>query len=104
MDEIARIIQGLRITRPSISIDELLALDSPSASFEAHVPAETGQDFWIYTVNGNLIDGDAMVVRASLPVAAENLAQGGLMDTIKAAWNYNANTGLQAQVEVRAIQ
>lgn len=104
MEEVARIIQGLRLTRPSVDVDQLLAMVDPAAEFEAHIPAETGRDFWIYTIDGKLLDGEAMVVRASLPQQAETMAQEGLRDSIKAARNYNANTGLQAQVEVRALQ
>lgn len=104
MEEVARIVQGLRLTRPTISLEQLLALESPLAEFEAHVPAETGRDWWIYTIDGKMLDGEAMVIRASLPNQAESLAQEGLRDTIRAAKNYNANTGLQAEVEVRALQ
>lgn len=104
MEEVARIVQGLRLTRPSITLEQLLALESPLAEFEAHVPAETGRDFWIYTIDGKTLDGEAMVVRASLPNQAESMAQEGLRDTIKAAKNYDANTGIQAEVEVRPLQ
>ena len=104
MREVARIVQGLRLTRPSINLEQLLALESPIAEFEAHVPAETGRDWWIYTIDGKTLDGEAMVVRASLPNQAEVMAQEGLIDTIKAAKKFNANTGLQAEVEVRALQ
>lgn len=104
MEEVARIIQGLRLTRPSIDTEQLLALTEPSAEFEAHVPAETGKAFWLYSVNGKSLDGDFIVVRATLPQQAETMAQEGLRDTIKAARLYDANTGLQAQVEVRPLQ
>ena len=106
MDEVSRIVTGLRMTRPSITLEQLLALEEPSAQFEAHVAADVGKDFWIYTVNGQLCDGEAIVVRASkfLPEVAETLAQEGLRDTIKAAKTYNANTGLQATVEVKGLQ
>ena len=106
MDEVSRIIQGLRLTYKSITLGELVELESPSAEFEAHVAADVGKDYWIYTVNGRLLDGEAIVVRASkfFPDVAENLAQEGLRDTIKAAKRYNANTGLQATVEVRGLQ
>jgi len=104
MDEVSRIVTGLRLTCPSITLEQLLALDSPSASFEAHVPAETGKDFWIYTVNGQTLDGEVIVVRANYPGGAETMAQEGLRDTIMAARNYDANTGLQSTVEVRTVQ
>lgn len=104
MDEISRIVTGLRLTCPSINLEQLLALDSPSASFEAHVPAETGKDFWIYTVNGKTLDGECIVVRAAFPQLAEQLAQEGLDYTIKSARFHDANTGLQSTVEVRALQ
>lgn len=106
MDELCRVIQGLRLTRKSITTDELIAFEEPRAEFEAHVAADVGKDYWIYTVNGRLLDGEAIVVRASkfFPDVAENLAQEGLRDTIKAAKRYNANTGLQATVEVRGLQ
>jgi len=105
MDEVAQIIQGLRITRPSINFEQLLALADPSAQFEAHCAADVGKDFWIYTVNGSLLEGEAIVVRASkfFPEVAEDLAQNGLADTIKAARNFDANTGLQATVEVKGL-
>ena len=106
MDELCRVIQGLRLIRKSITVDELVALEEPRAEFEAHVAADVGKDYWIYTVNGRLLDGEAIVVRASkfFPDVAENLAQEGLRDTIKAAKRYNANTGLQSTVEVRGLQ
>lgn len=103
MDDLSRICTGLRLTRPSLSAEQLLALDNPSAEFEAHVPAETGLDFWIYTINGNTYDGEAMVVRAKLPNGAETLAQEGLRDTLKALRHYQTNTGLQAEVEVKPV-
>ncbi len=101
MDNIAQICTGLRITRPSLSAEQLLALDSPSAEFEAHIPADSGPDFWIYTINGNTYDGECMVVRAALPIKAETMAQEGLRDTIRALRRFEHNTGLQAQVEVK---
>lgn len=106
MDEVARIVTGLRLTRPSITLEQLLALTDPSASFEAHVAADVGKDFWIYTINGQLLDGEAIVVRASkfFPEVAEDIAQNGLADTIKAAKSFDANTGLQATVEMKGLQ
>ena len=101
MDDIARICTGLRLTRPSLNAEQLLALINPSAEFEAHVPAETGADFWIYTINGNTYDGESIVIRAKLPNHAETLAQEGLRDTLKALRHYQDNTGLQAEVEVK---
>ena len=110
MDEVSRIIQGLRLTYKSITLGELVELESPSAEFEAHVAADVGKDFWIYSINADgrrfLLDGEAMVVRASkfMPDIAEMLAQEGLRDTIKAAEKFDANTGLQATVEVRGLE
>lgn len=104
MEELARVIEGLRASRPSITLEQLLALYNPSAEFEAHVPAETGRDYWVYTINGKLLDGEAMVVRASLPNQAESLAQEGLSDTIEAAKRFDVNTGLQTTVEVRGVE
>jgi hypothetical protein len=104
MDELLRVCQGLSATRPQINLEQLLALVEPSATFEAHIPAETGRDFWVYTVDGNTLEGEAIVVRASLPNQAEAMAQEGLHDTIKAANKFNANTGLQAEVEVRGVE
>ena len=102
MDQIAQIVTGLRLTRPSIDYQQLLALVEPKAEFEAHVPAEDGgRDCWIYTVDGKLVNGEAIVVRARMPIQAETLAQEGLADTIAALRKYDANTGLQASVEVR---
>jgi len=104
MDELLRVCSGLSATRPQINLEQLLALESPSASFEAHISAETGRDYWIYTVDGNTLEGEAIVVRASLPNQAENLAPVGLLDTIKAARKYDANTGIQGTVEVRGVE
>ena len=104
MNELVRVCQGLSATRPQIDLEQLLALDSPSATFEAHIPAEQGRDFWIYTVNGNTLEGEAIVVRASLPGQAESLAQEGLADTIAAAKKFDTNTGLQSTVEVRGVE
>ena len=104
MNELARLFNGLKLSRPSIELGDLLTLDDPKATFEAHVPAETGRDFWVYTVSGNLVDGEAIVVRASLPQQAETLAQEGLRDTIKSLRHFDANTGIQTEVEVRPLQ
>lgn len=106
MDEVCKIIQGLRLVYKSITLEELVDMESPSAQFEAHVAAEVGKDYWIYSVNHRLLDGEAIVVRASkfMPDVAEMLAQEGLQDTIKAAKKFDANTGLQATVEVRGVE
>lgn len=101
MDQISQICLGLKASRPSLDAPQLLALENPSAEFEAHIPAETGPDFWVYTINGSTYDGECMVVRAKLPNAAETLAQEGLRDTIKALKHYDENTGIHAEVEVR---
>jgi len=106
MDDVARILDGLRVTRPSLTVEQLLALDAPRAEFEAHVPMNGGLDVWIYTVNGSTLDGDAMVVRAALVQQAERLAQEGLRHTIQYWRDYadtdgdDASAGLQATVEV----
>lgn len=104
MDELLRVCQGLSATRPQIDLEQLLALVDPSATFEAHIPAEQGRDFWVYTVNGNTLEGEAIVVRASLPNQAECMAQEGLQDTIAAAKRFDVNTGLTAEVEVRGVE
>lgn len=101
MEDVARICTGLRLTRPSLNAEQLLALVNPSAEFEAHVPADKGLDYWIYTINGNTFDGESIVVRAKLPIAAETMAQEGLRTTLQALRDYDANTGLQAEVEMR---
>lgn len=99
-----RVVSGLRLSRPSIDFEQLLALVDPSAEFEAHIPAEQGRDYWVYTINGNMLDGECMVVRASLPNQAEMMAQEGLADTIQAARKFDVNTGLQSTVEVRGVE
>ena len=104
MDDLLRVCQGLSATRPQINLEQLLALDSPSATFEAHLPAETGRDYWIYTVDGKTLEGEAIVVRASLPNQAECMAQEGLQDTIAAARKFDLNTGLQGTVEMRGME
>lgn len=104
MNELMRVCQGLSSTRPQINLEQLIALESPLATFEAHIPAESGRDYWVYTVDGNTLEGDAIIVRASLPNQAEAMAQEGLADTIQAAIKYNANTGLTAEVEVRGAE
>lgn len=104
MNELMRIVSGLRSSRPSINLEQLLALVEPRAEFEAHIPAETGRDFWIYTVDGKTLDGEVIVVRASLPNQAEAMAQEGLSDTISAAKKFDANTGLSIETEVRGVQ
>lgn len=104
MEELLRVCQGLSATRPSIDLEQLLALVSPSAEFEAHIPADTGRDYWVYTINGNTLEGEVIVVRASLPGQAETMAQEGLHDSIKAAQKFDMNTGLQSTVEVRGVE
>lgn len=104
--EVCKIIQGLRLVYKSISLDELCELEEPRAEFEAHVSSDVGQDFWIYSVNQRLLDGDAIVVRAPkfMPDMAEMRAQEGLLATIKLAKKFDANTGLQVTAEVRGVQ
>ena len=104
MNELLRVCQGLSATRPQINLEQLLALESPCATFEAHIPAEQGKDFWIYTVDGKTLEGEAIVVRASLPMQAEGLAQSGLADTIESARKFDMTTGLQSTVEVRGVE
>jgi len=113
MDEVAQIVQGLRIKLPSIDTEQLLALSEPSAHFEQHVAADAGKDFWIFSIESDglryLWDGDALVIPASkviavlIPDYVETRAQEVLSDTIKAARNFDANTGLQATVEVKGL-
>jgi hypothetical protein len=104
MNELLRVCQGLSATRPQINLEQLLALESPSATFEAHIPAEQGKDFWIYTIDGKTLEGEAIVVRASLPMQAEAMAQSGLAETIESARKFDMNTGLQSTVEVRGVE
>lgn len=99
-----RVCQGLSATRPQINLEQLLALESPFATFEVHIAAEQGRDYWVYTINDCTLEGEVIVVRASLPNQAEMMAQEGLSDTIAAAKRYDANTGLQAEVEVRGVE
>ena len=54
--------------------------------------------------NGKTLDGECIVVRSNYPGGAETLAQEGLRDTIAAARSFSANTGLQAEVEMRPQQ
>lgn len=68
------------------------------------MPSEVGKDFWIYSVSGQTLDGECIVVRSNYPGGAETMAQEGLRDTIAAARSFNANTGLQAEVQVRPVQ
>lgn len=104
MEELLRVCKGLSASRPSIDLEQLLALASPSAEFEAHIPADEGRDYWVYTINGKTLDGEVIVVRASLPNQAETLAQEGLNDSIDAARKFDMNTGLQSTVEVRGVE
>jgi len=103
MDDISRIHQGLRATLPSVDYNGLLAMEDPSPTFEAHAPAETGPDCWLYSVNGHLVNGEAMLVRGRLPLEAEMLAQEGLRDTLIALRKMRDETGVQASVEVRGV-
>jgi hypothetical protein len=72
-------------------------MEAPSAEFEAHVPAEIGEDFWLYTINGKTLMGEVMVVRARHPIEAETRAQEGLRDTIEAFRRVRDETGIQAR-------
>lgn len=101
MDTISQIHAGLRATLPSIDYNDLLAMEDPSAEFEAHCAAETGKDYWFYSVCGKLVNGDVILVRASTPLTAETLAQEGLRDTLAALRRHRDNTGLEATVEMR---
>lgn len=104
MEELLRVCKGLSATRPSLDLEQLLALASPYAEFEAHIPADQGRDYWVYTINGKTLDGEVIVVRASLPNQAETLAQEGLNDSIEAARKFDMNTGLKSTVEVRGVE
>lgn len=101
MDILSQIHAGLRATLPSIDYDGLLALEQPSAEFEAHHPAETGKDYWFYSVSGRLVNGEVIVVRAKLPIEAETLAQEGLRETLAALRRMRDETGVESTVEVR---
>ena len=113
--EVCKIIQGLRLVYKSISLDELCELEEPRAEFEEHVAADVGPDFWIFLISSHgekfLLDGDAMVLRASKFIATfklspvvEQQAQEFLQETIKLAKKFDANTGLQVTAEVRGVQ
>jgi hypothetical protein len=104
MNELSQIITGLRLTRPSLNAEQLLALVDPEPVAEQRVVAEVGLPYWIFSVNGSSFDGEFIVVRASLPSQADQLAAGGLRDTIAALRHHDANTGLQATVEMRPMQ
>lgn len=106
MNDLQATLVGLQSTLPLLTPDEFLALEEPSAEFEAHVPAETGEDFWIYSVCGKTFNGELMVIRAPkfMPGLAETRAQDGLAETIAAYKRYQDNTGLQATVEVRGLE
>lgn len=97
------ICMGLKATLPSIDQAGLLTIEEPRAVFEAHAVAESGPDYWVYSVNGKTLDGELMVVRASLPIQAETLAQEGLRDTIAALVRLRDETGIQATVEMRGV-
>ena len=101
MNEISRVCQGLSVSRPSLDPQQLLALIDPSPEFEAHIPAETGKDAWIYTVNGKTLEGECLVVRATWPWQAETLAQEGLADTIAALRKLDQATGLSVSAEAK---
>ena len=101
MNDLARILTMLAATRPSIELGDLL-INEPSATFEQHLPADDGgRDIWIYTVNGATLDGDCIVVRARIPIEAETMAQEGLAATVASLKNFDANTGLHAEVTVQ---
>lgn len=106
MNELSRVLNGLAADRQSLTVAELLAMESPSAEFEAHIPADVGNDFWVYSVNGNSFNGDFIVVRAPkfMPQIAEDRAQEGLRETVKLVRTFDASTGLQATVEVRGVE
>jgi hypothetical protein len=106
MNELSRVLNGLAADRQNLTVAELLAMESPSAEFEAHVPSDIGGDFWIYSVNGKAFNGDFIVVRAPkfMPQIAEDRAQEGLRETIKLCKALDTSTGLQATVEVRGVE
>ena len=106
MNELAHVLNGLQARLPSLTVAELLALEDPSPEFEAHVAADVGQDFWIYSVNGHAFNGDFIVVTAPkfMPQLAEDRAQEGLRETLRLVKTFDASTGLQATVEVRGVE
>jgi len=106
MNELQSVLLALQSTLPLLTPDEFLTLEEPHAEFEAHVPAEVGEDFWIYSVNGKTFNGELMVIRAPkfMVGLAETRAQEGLAETIAAYKRYQDNTGLQATVEVRGLE
>lgn len=100
MNDVSRILTMLAVTRPAIQWADLAEGDR-SATFEAHVPADVGDDIWIYTVDGATVAGDCIVVRAKSPIQAETLAQEGLRASCASAKTFDAGTGLHATVEMR---
>ena len=96
--------QMLRTTRPSLTWQQLAEADA--SLLHPEFEASDGHD-WLYTVSdqgpggiGKTIDGDCLLVRASSPLAAEQLAYEIIQDTARHASNF-MTVGAHVEVGVR---
>ena len=96
--------QMLRTTRPSMSWQQLAEADASLLCPEFE--ASDGQE-WLYTISdqgpggiGKTIDGDCLLVCASSPLAAEQLAHEIIQDAARHASNF-MTVGAHIEVGVR---
>ena len=96
--------QMLRTTRPSMSWQQLAEADASLLCPEFE--ASDGQD-WLYTISdqgpggiGKTIDGDCLLVHASLPLAAERLAFEIIQDVARHASSY-MDAGINIETGIR---
>ena len=98
--------QMLRTTRPSITWQQLA--ESDASLLHPEFEASDGQD-WLYTVSdqgpggiGKTIDGDCLLVHASSPSAAEQLAHEIIQDAARHVSNY-MTVGAHVEVGIREV-
>ena len=96
----------LRTTRPSITWQQLA--ESDASLLHPEFEASDGQD-WLYTVSdqgpggiGKTIDGDCLLVHASSPSAAEQLAHEIIQDAARHVSNY-MTVGAHVEVGIREV-
>lgn len=96
--------QMLRTTRPSMTWQQLA--ESDASLLHPEFETSDGQD-WLYTVSdqgpggiGKTIDGDCLLVNASSPLAAEQLAYEIIQDAARHASNF-MTVGAHVEVGVR---
>lgn len=90
MSDLASSIQIIQMTRPRITMTDLVAMFNPVPEFEFNEGKK-----WFYTIkesgsldDGKTLEGNLICVEANNPIQAEDAAYQGLMESINHFRNY----------------